>query len=75
MQNEKKEGKAGDSLKIEVNDDGQVTLDWDSNDPQWNFLSKLSQTEVQEFVNNAINYGLGTSDQSSETVEPESDAP
>ena len=37
MQNERKEGKAGDSLKIEVNDDGQVTLDWDSNDPQWNF--------------------------------------
>jgi|TARA_B100002019_G_scaffold91961_1_gene79266 hypothetical protein len=75
MPNEKKEGKAGDSLNIQINDEGQVTLDWDNNDPQWNFLSKLSQTEVQDFVNTAIKHGLGTVDQSSETVEPESDAP
>ena len=40
MQNERKEGKAGDSLKIEVNDDGQVTLDWDSNDPTMELFIK-----------------------------------
>ena len=53
MPNEK-EGKAGDSLKIDVSDDGQVTLDWDPNDPQWGWLSKCSDEQLQEFVNNAI---------------------
>lgn len=53
MPNEK-EGKAGDSLKIDVSDDGQVTLDWDPNDPQWGWLSKCSDEQLQEFVNNAL---------------------
>tara|TARA_B100000927_G_scaffold171643_2_gene138420 strand:+ start:11495 stop:11785 length:291 start_codon:yes stop_codon:yes gene_type:complete len=74
MPNEQKEGKAGDSLKIAIGEDGQITLDWDDNDPHWNFLSKLSTNEVQEFVESAIKNGLGSIDLSSEIVEPESDA-
>ena len=48
------EGQAGDSLKIDVSDDGQVTIDWDPNDPQWGWLSALNDEQLQEFVNNAL---------------------
>ncbi len=53
MPNETK-GQAGDSLKIDVTDDGQVTIDWDPNDPQWGWLSALNDEQLQEFVNNAL---------------------
>jgi hypothetical protein len=72
MPNEQKEGKAGDSLKIQV-EDGQVTLDWDRNDPMWNFLNNLTQEQLQEFVNESIEHGLSTTDLSGETDAREGD--
>lgn len=72
MPNEQKEGRAGDSLKIQV-DDGQVTLDWDRNDPMWNFLNNLTQEQLQDFVNESIEHGLQTDDLSGETDAREGD--
>ena len=31
-----------DSLKVNQNDDGTFTLEWDKEDPQWSFLSGLT---------------------------------
>lgn len=72
MPNEQKEGKAGDSLKIQV-DDGQVTLDWDRNDPMWNFLNNLTQEQIQDFVNESIKHGLQTTNLDGETDAREGD--
>tara|TARA_B100001059_G_C17829879_1_gene583895 strand:+ start:3028 stop:3198 length:171 start_codon:yes stop_codon:yes gene_type:complete len=37
-----------DSLKIDYDEDtGQITIDWDKNDPQWSFLNSMSQEEIQ----------------------------
>lgn len=48
------EAKGGDSLKCEVTEDGKVTLEWDNNDPHWSWLGKLSDTEINEFIQSAI---------------------
>lgn len=47
-------GQAGDSLKVDVTDDGQITLDWDPNDPQWGWLSNCTDEQIQQFVTTAI---------------------
>mgnify|MGYP001336199443 CR=1 FL=1 len=44
-----KEGKAGDSLNVKVSKSGQVTLEWDKNDPKWMFLNKLKTWDFLEF--------------------------
>ena len=49
-----KEGKGGDSLKLEVTEDGKVTLEWDKNDPHWSFLGQLSDDQINEFIQTAL---------------------
>jgi len=40
-----------DSLKIDYDEDtGQITIDWDKNDPNWSFLNKMSQKEIQTMI-------------------------
>ena len=35
-----------DSLKVEQNEDGSFTLEWDKEDPTWNFLNGLTSKEI-----------------------------
>ena len=49
-----KEGKAGDSLNVKVSKSGQVTLEWDKNDPHWSFLGQLSDDQINEFIQTAL---------------------
>ena len=49
------EGKAGDSLNVKVSKSGQVTLEWDKNDPKWMFLNKLNNDQIQQFIKAAFN--------------------
>lgn len=40
-----------DSLKIDYDEDtGQITIDWDKDDPNWNFLNKMSHEEIQTMI-------------------------
>ena len=39
-----------DSLKVEQNEDGTFTLEWDKDDPKWNFLNGLTAKEIQDMV-------------------------
>tara|TARA_B100000900_G_scaffold339787_1_gene302382 strand:+ start:530 stop:718 length:189 start_codon:yes stop_codon:yes gene_type:complete len=43
-----------DSLKVEQNQDGTFTLEWDKNDPQWNFLNGLTSKEITAIIEQAI---------------------
>lgn len=45
-----------DSLKVTENEDGSFTLEWDKDDPKWAFLNKLSDEEIQEYVQEAIEH-------------------
>jgi len=45
-----------DTLKIQQNDDGSYTVDWDKNDPEWKWLNKLTSKEIQTFVEDAVKY-------------------
>ena len=43
-----------DSLKVEQNQDGSFTLEWDKEDPQWNFLNGLTSKEITAIIEKAI---------------------
>lgn len=43
-----------DSLKVIQNEDGGFTLEWDKNDPKWNFLNGLTSKEIGTMISNVI---------------------
>ena len=43
-----------DSLKVNQNEDGSFTLEWDKNDPQWKFLNDLTSKEIQTMIEQAV---------------------
>jgi len=43
-----------DSLKVNQNADGTFTLEWDKNDPRWNFLNDLTSTEIQTMIESVV---------------------
>ena len=43
-----------DSLKVEQNEDGSFTLEWDKEDPQWNFLNGLTSKEITAIIEKAL---------------------
>ena len=47
-----------DSLKVNQNEDGSFTLEWDKNDPQWKFLNDLTSKEIQTMIEQAVENGL-----------------
>ena len=47
-----------DSLKVNQNDDGTFTLEWDKEDPQWSFLNGLTSKEIQSMIEAAVKEGL-----------------
>ena len=49
---------ASDSLKVSQNEDGSFTLEWDKEDPQWNFLNGLTSQEIQTMIETVVKDGL-----------------
>ncbi len=45
---------SNDSLKINQNEDGSFTIDWDRNDPNWKFLNGLTTKEIQSIIEQTI---------------------
>ncbi len=43
-----------DSLKINQNNDGSFTCEWDRNDPNWKFLNDLTTKEIEVMIEQAI---------------------
>jgi hypothetical protein len=45
-----------DSLKVNQNEDGSFTLEWDKQDPNWKFLNDLTTKEIQVIIEQAMKY-------------------
>jgi len=43
-----------DSLKIHVNEDNSISIEWDKEDPKWSFLNGLTSKEIQDIIQEAI---------------------
>jgi len=43
-------------LKFNQNDDGSYTMEWDRNDPEWNWLNNLTSKEIEGIVEQAIKF-------------------
>tara|TARA_R100000742_G_C4260632_1_gene78440 strand:+ start:386 stop:580 length:195 start_codon:yes stop_codon:yes gene_type:complete len=58
MQNklENKSKMMSDSLKVNQNEDGSFSLEWDRQDPNWKFLNDLTSKEIQVIIDQAIKY-------------------
>lgn len=40
-----------DSLKIDYNEEtGEIQLQWDPQDPKWNWLGSLTQEEIRDMI-------------------------
>ena len=39
-----------DSLRINQNNDGSFSVDWDKNDPRWQFMNNLTSKEIQSII-------------------------
>lgn len=37
-------------LKVTVNDDDSITIDWDETDPKYSFLNDLTEEELSELL-------------------------
>ena len=44
-----------DSLKINQNNDGSFTAEWDKQDPNWKWMNDLTTEEIQTIIEKAIN--------------------
>ena len=45
-----------DSLKINQNEDGSFTVEWDKEDPDWKWMNDLTSKEIQVIIDQAIQY-------------------
>ena len=44
------------SLKVNQNKDGSFTLEWDRQDPNWEWLTNLTTEEIEGIIGKAIQY-------------------
>ena len=42
------------SLKLNQNNDGSYTIEWDRNDPEWKWLNNLTSKEIEGIMEQAI---------------------
>jgi len=47
-----------DSLKVEQNKDGTFTIEWDNDDPKWNFLNNLTSKEISTMIETLVKDNL-----------------
>ena len=45
---------ADDGLKIHQNEDGTFSLEWDKEDPKWNFLNGMTSKEIVAIIEKAL---------------------
>lgn len=43
-----------DSLKINMNEDGSYTLEWDPQDQSWNWLNSMTSDEIRAMIAEGI---------------------
>jgi len=43
-----------DSLRVHQNEDGTFSLEWDKEDPKWNWMNDLTGKEIQTMIEEAI---------------------
>ncbi len=47
------------SLKINQNNDGSYTVEWDRKDPEWNWMNNLTSEEIQSIIEKAVQLDKG----------------
>jgi hypothetical protein len=47
-----------DSLKVNQNNDGTFTIEWDKDDPKWNFLNNLTSNEISTMIETLVKDNL-----------------
>ena len=47
------------SLKINQNKDGSFTVEWDKQDPDWNWMNNLTSSEIQGIIEKAVQLDKG----------------
>ena len=43
-----------DSLEVFQNEDGTFTMEWDREDPKWEFLNELTTEEIQHIIERGL---------------------
>jgi len=51
-----------DSLKINQNEDGSFSLEWDRQDPKWNWLNDLTSKEIEVILSEAVRHQVNETD-------------
>lgn len=55
-----------DTLKVEQNEDGTFTLEWDPEDPMWSWMNTITEDEmtniIAEYAEQVINDSLISDD-------------
>jgi hypothetical protein len=47
-----------DSLKVDLNEDGTFTIEWDKDDPKWNFLNDLTSKKISTMIETLVKENL-----------------
>jgi hypothetical protein len=43
-----------DTLKVEENEDGSLSISWDKDDPKYSFLNDLTEAEITAIIEQSI---------------------
>jgi hypothetical protein len=43
-----------DTLKVEENEDGTLSISWDKDDPKYSFLNDLTEAEITAIIEQSI---------------------
>ena len=62
-----------DTLKVEQNDDGSFSLEWDPEDPLWSWLNTMTEEEITKIITDYAEQVINDSLISDDSLNPDVD--
>jgi|TARA_Y100000033_G_scaffold12501_1_gene11603 hypothetical protein len=62
-----------DTLKVEQNEDGSFSLEWDPEDPLWSWLNTMTEEEITKIITDYAEQVINDSLISDDSLNPDAD--
>ena len=62
-----------DTLKVEQNEDGSFSLEWDPEDPLWSWMNTMTEEEITKIITDYAEQVINDSLISDDSLHPDAD--
>ncbi len=62
-----------DTLKVEQNEDGSFSLEWDPEDPLWSWMNTMTEEEITKIITDYAEQVINDSLISDDSLNPDAD--